>query len=55
MYIFDEYFFGQLKSELIHRYNIQEELASEMASDLLEVLVATDSNVEIFQKYFLVS
>lgn len=52
---FDYYLFGQVKYELISRYNIEDELASEMAIDLLEVLTAVDSNVDIFQKYFLVS
>ncbi len=45
----------KLKSELIYRYEIDESLASEMAFDLLEVMTAVDSNVDIFQKYYLVS
>jgi len=47
--------FEKLKTELTYRYEIEESLASEMAFDLIEVMTTVDSNVEIIQKYFLVS
>jgi hypothetical protein len=51
----DSHFFNKVKEELTQRYNVEETLASEMAWDLIEVLYAVDSDVEIFEKYFLVS
>jgi hypothetical protein len=51
----DQNLFNKLKQELCVRYDIDDQLASEMAIDLLEVLVAVDSDVEILEKYFLVS
>lgn len=52
---FESQLFCKLKEELCLRYDIDHQLASEMAIDLIEVLTAVDSNVEIFEKYFLVS
>lgn len=45
--------FAKIQSELVHRYSVDEKLASEMAWDLIEVLSATDGDFDIFEKYFL--
>lgn len=45
--------FAKIQLELVNRYSIDDKLASEMAWDFLEVLVAIDSDIEIFDKYFL--
>ena len=45
--------FAKIQLDLVNRYGIDDKLASEMAWDLLEVLVAIDSDLEIFDKYFL--
>jgi hypothetical protein len=45
--------FIRTQSELVNRYGVDEKLASEMAWDLLEVLSAVDSDIDIFEKYFL--
>lgn len=45
--------FAKIQLELINRYHVEPNLASEMAWDLLEVLSAVDSNFDIFEKYFL--
>lgn len=45
--------FLKIQAELITRYEVDEKLAAEMASDLIEVLSAVDSDIDIFQKYFL--
>jgi hypothetical protein len=45
--------FSRIQSELVGRYEVDEKLASEMAWDLIEVLAAVDSNIDIFEKYFL--
>lgn len=45
--------FGRIQLELVNRYSIDGKLASEMAWDLIEVLTAVNSDVEIFEKYFL--
>jgi hypothetical protein len=45
--------FSKLQQELVQRYNIDEKLASEMAFDLIDVLSAIDSDIDIFKKYFL--
>lgn len=50
---FESDLFIKIQDELIGRYEVDVRLASEMASDLLEVLSAIDSNIEIFEKYFL--
>ncbi len=45
--------FAKLQLQLINRYNVDPQLASEMAWDLIEVMCAVDGNMEIFEKYFL--
>ncbi len=45
--------FSRLQAELVVRYNVDSKLASEMASDLIEVLSAVDGDIDIFEKYFL--
>lgn len=45
--------FAKLQAELVNRYSIDGKLASEMAWDLMEVLMAVDGDVDIFEKYFL--
>lgn len=45
--------FAKIQLEIVNRYGIDGKLASEMAWDLLEVMVAVDSDLEIFDKYFL--
>ncbi len=45
--------FSKIQLELVHRYAVDERLASEMAWDLLNVLSAVDSDIDIFEKYFL--
>lgn len=45
--------FAKIQLELVNRYSIDSKLASEMAWDLIEVLAAVDSDIEIFEKYFL--
>jgi hypothetical protein len=45
--------FSRIQSQLIHRYNVDEKLASEMTWDLIEVLSAVDGDIDIFEKYFL--
>lgn len=45
--------FAKIQAQLVNRYAVDERLASEMAWDLIEVLMAVDSDVDIFEKYFL--
>lgn len=45
--------FAKIQFELIQRYSVDENLASEMAWDLLEVLTAVDSDIDRLEKYFL--
>jgi hypothetical protein len=45
--------FIKIQMELIHRYNIDERLASEMAWDLLDVISVIDGDIDLFEKYFL--
>jgi hypothetical protein len=45
--------FARIQLELVNRYGIDNKLASEMAWDFLEVLSAVDSDIDIFEKYFL--
>lgn len=45
--------FAKIQLELVNRYGIDEKLANEMAWDFIEVLLAVDGNVDIFEKYFL--
>ena len=45
--------FANIKLELVNRYQVDPNLASEMAWDLIEVLSAVDGNLDIFEKYFL--
>ena len=45
--------FIKIQAELVHRYSVDEKLASEMAWDLIEVLSAVDGDMDIFEKYFL--
>lgn len=45
--------FSKIQLELVHRYSVDERLASEMAWDLMNVLSAVDSDIDIFEKYFL--
>lgn len=45
--------FAKIQLELVHRYSVDEKLASEMAWDFIEVLSAIDGNIDIFEKYFL--
>lgn len=45
--------FAKIQLQLVNRYGVDQKLASEMAWDLIEVLAAVDSDIEIFEKYFL--
>lgn len=45
--------FAKIKLELVNRYSVDPNLASEMAWDFLEVLSAVEGNFDIFEKYFL--
>ena len=45
--------FAKIQLELVNRYQVDPNLASEMAWDLIEVLSAVDGNLDIFEKYFL--
>ena len=45
--------FAKIQLELVNRYLVDPNLASEMAWDLIEVMSAVDGNFEIFGKYFL--
>ncbi len=45
--------FAKIQLELVNRYQVDPNLASEMAWDLIEVLSAVDGNFDIFEKYFL--
>lgn len=45
--------FAKIQLELVNRYSIEDKLACEMAWDFIEVLSAVDSDIEIFEKYFL--
>lgn len=45
--------FARIQLELVNRYSIDDKLASEMAWDFMEVLTAVNSDIEIFEKYFL--
>ncbi len=49
----DTELFAKIQLELVNRYGVDSKLASEMAWDLLEVLSAVDSDIDIFEKYFL--
>lgn len=45
--------FAKIQLQLVDRYQIDPQLASEMAWDFLDVLSAVDGNMDIFEKYFL--
>ena len=45
--------FAKIQLQLINRYAVDPRLASEMAWDLIDVLSAVDSDIDIFEKYFL--
>ena len=45
--------FSKIQMELVNRYQVDPNLASEMAWDLIEVLSAVEGNFDIFEKYFL--
>jgi hypothetical protein len=45
--------FAKIQAELVNRYEVDPNLASEMAWDLIEVLSAVDGDIDIFEKYFL--
>ncbi len=45
--------FAKIQAELVNRYGVDGNLASEMAWDFLEVLSAVDGDIDIFEKYFL--
>lgn len=45
--------FSKIQLELVNRYEVDPNLASEMAWDLIEVMSAVDGNLERFEKYFL--
>lgn len=45
--------FAKIQLELVNRYQVDPNLASEMAWDFIEVLSAVDGDFEIFEKYFL--
>lgn len=45
--------FAKIQLELVNRYQVDPNLASEMAWDLIDMLSAVDGNFEIFEKYFL--
>lgn len=49
----DTELFARIQLELVNRYQVDPNLASEMAWDLMEVLSAVDGNFDIFEKYFL--
>jgi hypothetical protein len=45
--------FAKIQLQLVNRYSVDPQLASEMAWDLIDVLSAVDSDIDIFEKYFL--
>ena len=45
--------FAKIQLELVNRYQVDPNLASEMAWDLIDMMSAVDGNFEIFEKYFL--
>jgi len=45
--------FAKIQLELVNRYQVDPNLASEMAWDLIDMLSAVDGNFDIFEKYFL--
>jgi len=45
--------FARIQAEIINRYAIDQRLASEMAWDLMEMLTVVESDLEIFEKYYL--
>ena len=45
--------FSKIQMELVNRYQVDPNLASEMAWDFIEVLSAVEGNFDIFEKYFL--
>ncbi len=45
--------FAKIQLQLVDRYQIDPQLASEMAWDFMDVLSAVDGNMDIFEKYFL--
>jgi hypothetical protein len=45
--------FSKIQIELVNRYQIDPQLASEMTWDLMDIMSAVDSNLDIFEKYFL--
>lgn len=49
----DTELFAKIQLELVNRYQVDPNLASEMAWDLIEVMSAVDGNFDIFEKYFL--
>lgn len=49
----DTELFAKIQLELVNRYQVDPNLASEMAWDLIEVLSAVEGDFDIFEKYFL--
>ena len=45
--------YSKLQREMMERYGIEAPLASEMALDFLEIIVAVDGDVGILEKYIL--
>jgi hypothetical protein len=45
--------FAKIQLQLVNRYDVDPNLASEMAWDLIEVLSTVDGDIDIFEKYFL--
>jgi hypothetical protein len=45
--------FAKIQIELVQRYSVAENLASEMAWDLMEILTAVDGDMDRLEKYFL--
>lgn len=45
--------FSKILIQIINRYHIDEKLASEMAWDLIDVLSGIESDLNIFEKYYL--
>ena len=49
----DTELFAKIQLELVNRYQVDPNLASEMAWDFIEILTAVDGDIDIFDKYFL--
>lgn len=48
----DDEFLASLKNEFICRYNVESELACEMALDIFDVLTLSDANLETIKSIF---